>query len=127
MNILWTSSDYKGLDTAVNINHFVPLVEIPHTTLPDPIVIDGAHEPAEENSVSDNDDRSQSLNHTEADVEPSGASSSKNSPLGGFGLTTGFLSLNECLSVLIDNASQVMQHQVPSGPKNNVYFVIDNA
>jgi len=133
--VLWTVCTYEGINSGgVDINHFVPLIERPvdaqYVTL-----IDDATDPLESNAT-------HSVNSAQAMPQQNVTASDdtdndsdvcvnhdcRNESVGNSPHVAGmssdhFLSFTECVNCMESCAQTVPE--IPDGPKNNVYFLVD--
>jgi len=134
--VLWTACAYMGLGAAVNINHFVPLLEIEQDTNVDSVVVDSDSDDKSHcqsiasQSIAGNDSQHESqhetMSATESDSDDNEHMITDTESSPAISLTSGFLSDNECIRILTSHNSRNIQPQVPCGPKHNVYFMVDN-
>jgi len=147
--ILWTVCAYSGVTvTGVNINHFVPLIARPDDA--DCITIQDVNDVCSAENVSAYDDDANSVDcavvsdevdvssnvalesvsgiasetHTLLTSEQMTCTHESGGPVGATPLSNKFLSFKECIKLLKSSDNTVVP-DIPDGPKNNVFFFVD--
>lgn len=128
--LLWTTCTYKGFQTvnAKDICHFVPLFEV--TSHDDESILVDSDGLGSESDTSDNEQNfgsSQSVPSKLDSVADERMKSDSVISSDHFKLTSGFLSMTQCLDLLKTLEIDQIMPDVPGGPKNNVYFLVDNS
>ena len=130
--IMWSTARYANLKQIPEINHFVPLVEV--CMAPTSVIDCDASEPEQDqdDEVVENSDNRPTVpvagDTGDPEVTSPASPVSDAQPASGwYTLADKNLSLADCLEILTNAHEYEMLQAVPSGVKENVYFVISNA